>query len=75
MDAGLETIGLYVTCRQNTMVQYIATQPIFNIAMEEDQRPISTVLLRLWDHVVIWFGYGVEAGAEGFNMDLGYCPI
>ena len=38
-DAGLETFGVYVTHRQNTMAQYIATRPIFDIAVAEDRRP------------------------------------
>ena len=38
-DAGLEKIGVYITCRQNTAAQYIATQPIFGIIMAEEQRP------------------------------------
>ena len=38
-DAGLETFGVYVTHRQNTMAQYIATRPIFDIAVAEERRP------------------------------------
>ena len=38
-DACMETIGVYITCRQNTAAQYIATQPIFGIIMAEEQRP------------------------------------
>ena len=34
VDAGLMTIGIYVTHRRNTMAKYIATWPIFNIVME-----------------------------------------
>ena len=40
-DAGLYMLGIYVTLRHNTMAQYIATQTIFDIAVEEDQRTSS----------------------------------
>ena len=39
MDAGLETIGIYVNRRQNTVAQYTSTRNILDIAVAEERSP------------------------------------
>ena len=46
-DAGLEAIGIYVTCCQNIMAQYIAAHQIFDISVAEERRSVSPMLLWL----------------------------
>ena len=60
-NAGLETIGIYITRRQNTVAQYIATRPIFDIAVTEERSNGSPALLRWWEQARIRFGHGGEA--------------
>ena len=39
VESGFEGIGTYVTRRQNTVAQYIATQPILNLCEWYARRP------------------------------------
>ena len=71
MDIGLEMIGVYVTCCHNTVTQYIPTYQIFNIKLEEEQRPGSPLLLGWWEQAGISFGNGEKAEAEGGELELG----
>ena len=38
-DVGLETIETYITCCQNTIYQYIATNPILEMCLVEKRFP------------------------------------
>ena len=35
---GLEKNGVYITCRQNTVAQYIAPRPIMNLCLAAEQK-------------------------------------
>ena len=39
VEASFEGIGEYVTGRQNTVAQYISTQPILDLCERSDWRP------------------------------------
>ena len=71
---GLDTIGVYITCRQNTMVKYIATGTIFDILVTEECMTSSPELLRWWEQAGVQFGDGRKAEVEGGYLDLGYWP-
>ena len=38
-DAGLQEVETYVSCRQNTLGQYIATRPIVDLFLAAKRRP------------------------------------
>ena len=46
-DAGIETIGIYVTCHHNTMTQYINTHTISDFMVAKEHRNGFPDLLRL----------------------------
>ena len=43
----LEDNGVYIACRQNTVMQYIATHHIMNLCLEAERKP-GICLSRLW---------------------------
>ena len=49
VEAGFEGIGTYVTRRQNTVAQYIETQPILDLCERSDWRPGTWVSRRWWE--------------------------
>ena len=49
-EAGLQEVDNYVSCRQNTVAQYIATRPIIDLCLEAKQRPGPRVKIRWWEH-------------------------
>ena len=44
-DAGLETIGIHINLRHNTVDKYISACTVFNIVVAQDQRPDLPELL------------------------------
>ena len=46
VEAGFEGFGKYIMRRQNTVVQYIATQPILDLCERSDRRPGARVYRR-----------------------------
>ena len=46
--AGFLSIGKYITRRQNTVAQYIATQPIMDLYEQSARRPGERVSRRWW---------------------------
>ena len=42
-EAGLQEVGTYVSRRQNTVKQFIATRPIIDLCLAEERRPGSRV--------------------------------
>ena len=38
-EADLQEVETYVSCRQNTVVQYIATRPIMDLCLAAKRRP------------------------------------
>ena len=49
VEAGFEGIGTYVTRRQNTAAQYIATRPILDLCERSARRPGAWVSRRWWE--------------------------
>ena len=49
------------------MDQYTSTQPIFDIAMVEERRPVSPTILRWWEQGGIRFG-GEGRGTDELEM-------
>ena len=47
-EAGLQEVEVYVSCRQNTVGQYIATRHIMELCLEAKQMPGSRVATRWW---------------------------
>ena len=52
-EAGLQEVETYVSRRQNTVAQYIATKPIVDLCLAVDRRPV-TKLSKLW-----WYQEGL----------------
>ena len=48
-EAGFEDIGVYITRKQNTVAQYIATRPILEIYEKPVRRPGAWVYRQWWD--------------------------
>ena len=38
-EAGLKEVETYVSCRQNTVAQFIVTRPIMDLCLETEWRP------------------------------------
>ena len=53
MEVGFEKIGSYLTRRQNTVAQYIVTQPIMYLCERSVRRPGAWVSRRLWDQELL----------------------
>ena len=48
-EAVFQEVDTYVSCRQNTVAQYIATRPIMDLCMSEKRRPGPRVETRWWE--------------------------
>ena len=49
MEAGFEEIGTYITRRQKTVAQYIATRPILDLCERSAWRSGARVSRRWWE--------------------------
>ena len=47
-DAGLQKVDTYVSCRQNTLDEYIATMTIIDLCLVAKQRPGPRVTMQWW---------------------------
>ena len=68
-EAGFEGIRKAVTRRQNTVAQYIATQPIMDLCERATQRVGVRVSRRWWDQEVIYLKAEKERAAEAMATD------
>ena len=48
-EAGLQEVETYVSCRQNTVAQYIATRPIMDLFLVAKRRPVPIVEMQWWE--------------------------
>ena len=48
-ETGFQEVETYVSCRQNTVVQYIATRPIIDLCMAAKRRPGTRVSVWWWE--------------------------
>ena len=46
---GMDEIGLYITRRQNTIAQYIATRPIMDLCLTLERNPVLKLPGRWWE--------------------------
>ena len=49
VKAVLQEVETYVSCRQNTAAQYIATRPIMDLCLAAKRRPGPRVVMRWWE--------------------------
>ena len=49
VEVGLQEVETYVSLRQNTMAQYIATRPIVDMCLAAKRRPGPRVLIWWWE--------------------------
>ena len=64
---GLEDIGIYISCKQNTVTQYIATHPIMDLCLVSDRKPRMHLSRQWWEHPaldIMWIRAG-QAASEG----------
>ena len=47
---GMDDIGVYITRRQNTVAQYIATLPIMDLYLAVDRKTGLCLSRRWWEH-------------------------
>ena len=62
--AGFKEIGTYVTRRQNTSAQYIATRPILDLCERSVQRPEAWVSRQWWEQYGLDFEGSKERAVE-----------
>ena len=48
-ELGLQEVETYISHRQNTVLQYIATGPIMDLCLAAERRPGSRVAKRWWE--------------------------
>ena len=51
---GLEEIGVYTSCRKNTVTQYIAGRPIMDLFLAAERKPRMQLSQRWWDYTTIY---------------------
>ena len=66
-EAGVEGIRKSITRRQNTVAQYIVTQPILDLCERFTWRPRAMVSRRWWDQADIDLEGGERKGGRGSN--------
>ena len=55
MDSGLQEVETYISCRQNTVAQYISTGPIMNLCLAAEQHPGTRLSKWWWGKEVFYF--------------------
>ena len=68
---GLEEIGVYIACRQNTVAQYIATRPIMDLCLAAEQKPGMRLSRRWWEYPALDI-MGIRAGQVDVEGGGGY---
>ena len=48
-EAGLQEVEIFISCHQNTMVQYIATRPIIDLCLAEKWKLGPRVSMWWWE--------------------------
>ena len=48
-EGGTQEVDTYISRRQNTVIQYIATNPIMDLCLEVEQHPGTRVSKEWWD--------------------------
>ena len=66
-EAGLEGIRKSITRRQNTVAQYIVTQPIMDLYEQATVRPVARVSWRWWDQAGIDLERARKRAAESMT--------
>ena len=53
-EARLQEVKTYVSCRQNTFTQFIATRPIMDLCLAVERRTGSRVFRRWWEQDIMY---------------------
>ena len=69
VEAGFEGIGTYITRRQNTVAQYIATRPILDLCECFTRRPVARVYRRWWEQDALYLEVEKKRAAEAAESD------
>ena len=69
VEAGFEGIGTYITRRQNTVAQYIATRPILDLCECFTWRPVARVYRRWWEQDALYLEVEKKRAAEAAESD------
>ena len=48
-EAVFQEVETYVSCHQNTVLQYIATRSIMDLCLAEQRRPGTRVVMKWWE--------------------------
>ena len=65
VESGFERIGIYMTRRQKTVAQYVATQTIMDLCERSTRRPGARVSRRWWEQDGLYMeGAKKRAAAE-----------
>ena len=64
VKSGFEGIGTYITRRQNTVAQNIATQPIMDLCVKSSRRPGAWVSRRWWEQDGLYLEGGKNRSSE-----------
>ena len=48
---GMDEIALYISCRQNTVAQYIAARPIMDLCLAAEQNPRLRLSNQWWEQL------------------------
>ena len=69
LEAGFDEIGTYITRSQNTIAQYIATQPIMDLCERSARSPGVRVSRRWWEKEGIDFEGAKKRAAVSAELD------
>ena len=73
VESGFEGIGTYITRRQNTVAQYIATQPIMDLCERSARRTGARVSMRWWEQDGLYVEGEKKRAAEESDGDDAIC--
>ena len=76
MAEALEAAGLwptkkYIYRQQDTIAEYIANLPIYELCMGAERMPVSSKFMRRWDRDLTWEEEG-DGSSEGAERELGW---
>ena len=68
-EARLQEVKTYVSCRQNTFTQFIATRPIMDLCLAVKRRPGPRVAMRWWEQEGMYLEGMQTASREADQME------
>ena len=67
---GLDKIGVYIACNQNTIAKYIANFHIMDLCMAAEQKPGLRMSRQLWEHPAL-DSIGIREGHIASEVEIG----